>query len=509
MPRPMRGAAIAAVLAAQLLATSCAPAPDDSGTPSMASATENPPAFTVDPGWPHEMPDKWILGSITGVFVDSRDHVWVTHLPETLTPEEIGETTDPAIAACCRAAPAVIEFDAEGNVVQGFGWPTDSIAVYPRDPHGIFVDHNDFVWVGTYLHHRVMKFTRDGQWVMTIGRYDENGGSNDTTLLGGPAGIWVDPANNEVYVADGYRNRRVIVFDGETGSYKRHWGAYGERPDDDVDTRATPAGEAPSQFSTVHGLIGSNDGLIYVADRRGNRIQVFQHDGTFVAEKIVAPDTRASGSAFVIAFSPDPEQTWLYLADGTNHRVWTLRRSDLEVVSYFGSGGHQVGHMLRPHGMSVDSHGNLYVGEASTGRRVQKFTAAPGGPNTNPRFGEWKMQSDAPAPAVNLMTYSPYGATGMHILVDNTNAQGEKTTWSYETLFDGIFRPVEGRPGSETAVEIVDAHTTRILTRRDGRVVQVILNTLSEDGNRIDNEYHSYREDGTERVSSAVYERIR
>jgi DNA-binding beta-propeller fold protein YncE len=238
------------------------------------------------------------------------------------------------------------------------------------------VDHNDYVWIGTYRHHRVMKFTRDGQHLMTLGEYDVNGGSGDTTLLGGPAGIWVDPETNEVFIADGYRNRRVIVFDGDTGAYLRHWGAYGEPPDDEAayDYAARTAdGPPPPQFSTVHGLVGSADGLLYVADRRGNRIQVFQRDGTFVTEKTIAPLTRASGSAFVVALSPDAEQSWLYLADGTNHKVWILRRSDLEVVGEFGRGGRQVGQFLRPHGMAVDSRGNVYVGEASTGRRVQKF----------------------------------------------------------------------------------------------------------------------------------------
>ena len=212
---------------------------------------------------------------------------------------------------------------------------------------------------------------------MTLGEYDSNGGSDDPRLLGGPAGIWVDPESNEVFIADGYRNRRVVVFDGETGEYQRHWGAYGEAPDDEYEydyAGRGADGPPPGQFSTVHGIIGSRDGLIYVADRRGNRIQVFRQSGEYVAEKTIAPLTLASGSAFVPAFSPDQEQRWLYLADGTNHKVWTLRREDLEVVGEFGRGGRQAGQFLRPHGMSVDSRGNLYVGEASTGRRVQKFT---------------------------------------------------------------------------------------------------------------------------------------
>jgi hypothetical protein len=184
------------------------------------------------------------------------------------------------------------------------------------------VDHNDFVWIGTYMHHRVQKFTREGKLLLTIGQYDKNAGSNDTTLLGGPAGIWVDPKSNEVFIADGYRNRRVIVFDGSTGAYRRHWGAYGNRPDDTekFDPKTMTGGALPKQFSTVHGLTGSKDGKIFVADRRGNRIQVFDQQGKFLSEKIIAPATLSSGSAFVIVLSPDPQQQWVYLADGTNHK---------------------------------------------------------------------------------------------------------------------------------------------------------------------------------------------
>lgn len=337
-------------------------------------------SYVVDPSWPREMPDDWIMGSVTAVFVDARDHVWVTHLPETLTDEEISAVQDPPIGICCRPAPVVVEFDPDGNVVQGWGDPsTQDVSRFPRNAHGLFVDHEDNVWIGTYRHHRVMKFSRSGDLLMQIGEYDVTGGSDDPDLLGGPAGIWVDPATNEVFIADGYGNRRVVVYDAETGAYLRHWGAYGEAPDDEY--RYAWGGEShetdpPRQFSTVHGLVGSADGLIYVADRRGNRIQVFRQDGEYVTEKIVQPRTLASGSAFVIALSPDPEQQWLYLADGTNHKVWILRRSDLEIVGDFGRGGRQIGQFLRPHGMGVDSRGNVYVGEASTGRRVQKFTPA-------------------------------------------------------------------------------------------------------------------------------------
>jgi hypothetical protein len=198
----------------------------------LLTRTVGEAAFEVDPYWPREMPNDWIMGTVTGVFVDSGDHVWVTHLLEGLSEEETFAVQNPRVGECCVPAPSVLEFDAEGNLVQGWGDPSQDISVYPREPHGIFVDHNDFVWVGTYRYHRVQKFTRDGQLVLTIGRYDETAGSNDTTLLGGPSGIYVDPEDNEVFISDGYRNRRVIVFDGETGRYLRHWGAYGEPPDD-------------------------------------------------------------------------------------------------------------------------------------------------------------------------------------------------------------------------------------------------------------------------------------
>ena len=350
----------------------------DSGT-AGAGSPDAPPVFRVDASWPRELPNDWILGSITSVFVDAQDHVWITHLPETLTPEEAAAVQDPPIGECCVPAPVVIELDPEGAVVQAWGDPaTQDVSEFPRNAHGLFVDHNGFVWIGTYRHHRVMKFTRSGEHLLTLGEYDVNGGSDHTTLLGGPAGIWVDPETNEVFVADGYRNRRVVVFDGETGEYRRHWGAYGKLPNDEAEyDYAARTGDTPPppQFSTVHGLVGSSDGLIYVADRRGNRVQVFRQDGSYVTEKTVAPLTRASGSAFVVALSPDEEQRWLYLADGTNHKVWVLRRSDLEVVGEFGRGGRQAGQFIRPHGMDVDSQGNVYVGEASTGRRVQKFVA--------------------------------------------------------------------------------------------------------------------------------------
>jgi streptogramin lyase len=380
----------ASIAAMTFLATTAVPAAEQ--------AKPAAPTFKVDPNWPQEMPNHWIMGAVTGVFVDSKQHVWVTHLPETLTEEELYEepwnvVTPPAgaggrggaaaaprekpvqIGTCCKAAPPVLEFDQQGKLVQGWGQGSyDDMSNWPREPHGIFVDHQDNVWIGSYNRHRVMKFTRDGKLLLTLGEYEKTGGSADTHLLGGPSGIWVDPKSNEVFISDGYRNRRVIVFD-INGKYLRHWGAYGNVPDDTekFDPKTMMSGALPKQFSTPHGITGSNDGKIYVADRRGNRVQVFDHQGKFLAEKVIAPATLSSGSAFVPVLSPDAQQSWLYVADGTNHKVWILRRSDLEIVGEFGRGGRQLGQFLRPHGMSVDTQGNLYVGEASTGRRVQRF----------------------------------------------------------------------------------------------------------------------------------------
>ncbi|HUQ86602.1 MAG TPA: hypothetical protein VM096_03525 [Vicinamibacterales bacterium] len=390
----------AALLAAIVPAGRPTAEPFDSAQAQAKPA--NAPAFKVDPAWPQEMPNHWIMGAVTGVFVDAKQHVWVTHLPETLTEEELYEepwnvVTPPAagggrggaataapaapkekpaqIGTCCKAAPPVLEFDQQGKLVQGWGQGSyDDMSNWPREPHGIFVDHQDNVWIGSYNRHRVMKFTRDGKLLLTLGEYEKTGGSADTHLLGGPSGIWVDPKSNEVFISDGYRNRRIIVFD-INGKYLRHWGAYGKVPDDTerFDPKTMMSGALPNQFSTPHGITGSNDGKIYVADRRGNRVQVFDHQGKFLAEKVIAPATLSSGSAFVPVLSPDPQQQWLYVADGTNHKVWILRRSDLEIVGEFGRGGRQLGQFLRPHGMSIDAQGNLYVGEASTGRRVQRF----------------------------------------------------------------------------------------------------------------------------------------
>lgn len=346
-----------------VLAAGCAP---DSEPDRSAVTFDGVPTFAPDANWPAPLAEHWVVGPGTGIYVDGTDHVWALHRPGRISDEDFEEAHDPSVEDCCVAAPPLLELDSDGNLVQPMG-SVEEDPNWPLLPHGVFVDHNDFVWVATSIHHQVMKITRDGEHVMTIGEFDEVGGSDDTELLGGSADVYVDPDTNELFVADGYENRRVVVFDAETGEYLRHWGAYGDEPDDEEEFEPGP--DAP-QFALPHGIAGSADGLIYVADRSNSRIQVFQRDGTFIQEGTV----REGGSgAFDVAFSHDPEQSYVYVADGGQHKVWILRRDDLTVVGEFGSEGAGPGQFGRPHNIATDSDGNIYVAEADPGRRWQKF----------------------------------------------------------------------------------------------------------------------------------------
>lgn len=366
---------VALVLLSPFAFSACTP---DQGAPQSGEAalgSGSVPAFEVDPFWPKPLPSRWILGQVAGVAVDAQDHVWIVHRPGSLTPQEIGATLDPPTAECCIPAPSVIEFDPEGNVVQAWGGP-DSQAQWPETEHGIYVDSGGNVWIGSSGQgdQVILKFTRSGERLLQIGEFGRTGGSNDTVLLGRPTDFAVDPAAREVYVTDGYGNRRVIVFDSETGAYKRHWGAYGEPPDDtDLGAYDPNAPPAPSFRSPVHAVGLSADGSVYVADRVNDRIQVFGKDGTFLREAFVRPTTLSMGSAWDIAFSPDSDQSWLYLADGTNNKVWILSRETLEVAGEFGRNGRYAGEFHWVHSLAIDSRGNLYTGEVDTGQRIQKF----------------------------------------------------------------------------------------------------------------------------------------
>ena len=331
-------------------------------------------SFQYDPTWPKPLPDNWTLGNVVGVAVDARDHVWIVHRPGSLTAQEAGADADPPLAECCRPAPPVIEFNQEGDVVQAWGGPGEGYR-WPDSEHGIFIDHLDNVWLGGSGGEdaHILKFTRSGDFLLQIGAHGEGRGSNDTANFGQPAEIDVDPETNEVYIADGYGNRRVAVFDADTGEYRRHWGGYGNTPTDDAYSY-DPDAPLSQQFGRpVHCATLAADGMLYVCDRVNDRIQVFERDGTYVDEVIIAPRTRGFGSAFDIDFSPDAGQEFLYNIDGMNQKVWIVRRADLSIAGSFGFGGHMAGGFTAAHSLAVDSQGSIYVGETLEGKRVQRF----------------------------------------------------------------------------------------------------------------------------------------
>jgi DNA-binding beta-propeller fold protein YncE len=333
------------------------------------------PSFRVDPLWPKPLPNKWLIGQVSGVAVDSKNHVWIVHRPKSLGADEYAPAQQPANGVPYIPAPPVIEFDVEGNVIQAWGGPGETFD-WPDNPHGIFIDHEDNVWIGGNGpdDHQVLKFRPDGAFLLQIGKAGKTGGSNNTNLLGRPADFDVDPRADEVYIADGYLNRRIIIFDANTGKYLRHWGAYGKKPDDSPQEPYDPKNSPPHQFANpVHAIRISHDGFVYVCDRRNNRIQVFQKDGQFVQEGFIARETLGNGSAWDIDFSHDPKQSYIYLTDGTNQCVWLLHRENLQVAGHFGRIGRYAGQFIWVHSLAVDSISNIYTTEVYTGKRLQKF----------------------------------------------------------------------------------------------------------------------------------------
>ena len=367
---------------------------------AVAQSGVQAPMFEVDPLWPKPLPNHWVLGSTIGVWADAQDHVWIIHRASSLSAGETRLDADPPTGECCAAAPPVLEFDQEGNLLRHWGGPGQGYD-WPQSNHGIFVDHLGNVWIGGNGggDSHVLKFTQDGTFLAQFGlpnarlisaagedpRYA--GGSNDPENYGRVAKIFVDPNTNEVYLADGYLNKRVAVLDGETGVMKRHWGAYGNTPDDSPAARYDLDAAPSQQFGTpVHCADLSNDGLVYVCDRPQNRIQVFTPEGEFVTEKIIQGQP-GYASAWDVAFSPDPEQRFLYLADATNAKVHIFLRETLEELTSFGDGGRQPGQFYGVHSIATDSQGNIYTTETFEGKRLQKFVYKGLGPVTNQNQG--------------------------------------------------------------------------------------------------------------------------
>jgi hypothetical protein len=361
------------------------------------------PIFEVDPLWPKPLPNNWLLGTVIGVGVDSRDHVFIVHRGN-ITAREAGADADPPVAECCSAAPPVLEFDPAGNLVNAWGGPVDGAPyVWPESNHGIGIDLQDNIWIGGNGGNdsHVLVFTRDGQYLRTIGEPQQPINSNALNHFGRVAKVAFDFPNNEAYFADGYGNRRVAVVDMDSGEIKRYWGAYGNVPEDGnvyTDNRTAGTGwsadqNPQQQFRTpVHCAEPSNDGLIYVCDRPNNRIQVFQRDGEFVREAFFAPQTLGDGAVWEIAFSPDEAQQYLYVADGKNARIRIVNRQTLEEVTTVGSGGRYPGQFQAVHSIATDSQGNIFITETYEGRRVQKFTYKGIGPVARHQGPAWPTE---------------------------------------------------------------------------------------------------------------------
>ena len=332
------------------------------------------PAFKVEPGWA-KIPNNWQFGQVASVAIDAQDHVWVLQRPGTLTPEEKP-----------RAAPPLLEFDAAGNFVQAWGGPGQGYE-WPNSEHGVYVDPKGFVWIGGNgdNDHQILKFTKAGKFVMQIGHAGKSTGNADTGNLNQPADTFVYAKTNELFVADGYGNRRVIVFDADTGAYKRMWGAFGNMPTDgapDLSQADVGANGSPQFIQPVHAARVSNDGLVYVSDRGGKRVQVFTLDGKFVSQVFIgrdckAPDCGNGTTAASTAFSPDAAQRFLFVGNRSQAKVMVFDRKTLALLDSFGRWGSAPGEFGTLHHMAADSKGNLYVTEVTPlkpeNRRIQKF----------------------------------------------------------------------------------------------------------------------------------------
>ncbi|MGE0160533.1 MAG: hypothetical protein AB7T31_14070 [Gemmatimonadales bacterium] len=391
----------AAGLAIAGMVASCAPS--DDGTV---------PLFEVDALWPQPLEYPTILGPVSGVDVAPDGNVLivtVNSLDQFSAANEIN--VDTGTGQCCTPTEAVLEFAADGSLVRQWGGP-DQGYPWPSRAHGIGVDPEGNVWIGggwyqppnpggrggrggaagrgggeapppppapVYDTH-ILKFSRTGEHLATIGTPGGQPNSQSTNSFGGAADFSFDADANEVYVADGYANHRVVVLDMETGAVKRSWGAYGNAPDDAPMGPRDPNAAPAQQFRTVTCAELSNDGLVYVCDQGNNRIQVFETDGTFVNEVVIAPNTLGNGTVRDIAFSEDDDQRYLYVTDGTNERVYVLFRPTLEVKTSFGVGGRYPSHFRQLGGIAVDDQGNIYTAEDGQGRRVQKFVKVGTGP---------------------------------------------------------------------------------------------------------------------------------
>jgi DNA-binding beta-propeller fold protein YncE len=354
-----------------------------SGSWTPAAAQTQIPRFEVDPSWP-KLPSKWVWGQVSSVSIDTQGHAWILQRPTSVRKDQIAKG---------QAAPPVLEFDENGNFLQAWGGPGPGYD-WPETEHGIYADPRGFIWLGGNgrTDHHLVKFTRDGKFVSQIGKKGASKGNKDTENVNQAADVFYHAPTNELFVADGYGNKRIVVFDGDTGKFKRMWGAFGNEPLDNVpeakkvpEDERIPAKEVaatdrgPEQFvRPVHAVRVSNDGLVYVSDRGGRRVQVFSLDGKYVTQAFIdryceAPHCGNGQTVASTAFSHDPEQKYLYVASRSPARLWILDRKTLQPLDSFGRNGVAPGEFYVMHHMNVDSKGNLYVTEVQDGKRIQKF----------------------------------------------------------------------------------------------------------------------------------------
>jgi DNA-binding beta-propeller fold protein YncE len=338
------------------------------------------PQFQVDPAWP-SIPNNWVLGEVSSIAVDPEDHIWVLHRPRSI-PE----------AQRANAAPPVLEFDASGKLLSSWGGPATGYD-WPEREHGIFVDSTGAVWIsgnggwpkpsaagsGDDM---ILKFSPQGKLLLQIGKRGASTGNADTANVHQPADTFVHAPTNELFVADGYGNQRVAVFDARTGAFKRMWGGGGSMPPATL-TPNPPASApadavAPQQFGLVHAVKVSNDGIVYVADRTYRRIQTFSLDGKFIREVKPTADGTVAPVPAGFAFSPDRQQQFLYVVDSGPMRVIVYDRATMTQIGVIGMRGPKPGEFDIVHHMAADSKGNLYAAEIVTNRRAQRLVLTPG-----------------------------------------------------------------------------------------------------------------------------------
>jgi hypothetical protein len=352
--------------------------------PTLAAAAPQAaalPEYALDTSWPTlPLPNKWALGLINGIFVDARNHLWLYHSPDLVPKYALGAAANPPSGKCCVPAPAILEFDEQGNVVRSWDIGPGRGYDMPSSGHGLYIDYKGNVWIGGSQTRKgadgsepdgmYLKFSADGKFLLQIGAKGPSKGSLDTTRLGGAAAVDVDPATNEAYIADGYGNHRVIVFDADTGKFKRQWGAYGKPPTDEQIGSYDPSAAPAQQFRIAHCIRITHEGLVYVCDRLNDRLQIFKKDGTFVKEIVYEPTTKGSGSVGNVSFWPNKDQTYVLMNDPGNFQWVITRRTDGAVLSRFGTYGTYPGEFHRNHQMEWDQNGAIYTSEDA---RVQKF----------------------------------------------------------------------------------------------------------------------------------------